>query len=81
MIAKRNRSASSHRSRFVRSNPLAAVAAPGNCASNEVRLLWTWVLGDMLRATSELLMLATSRSPAQWMTQELAHPSPSLTDR
>ena len=29
-------------------------------------------LGDMLRSMSEFLMLATSRSPAQWMTSELA---------
>ena len=30
-----------------------------------------WTLGEMMRTMSEFLMLATSRSPAQWVTSQL----------
>lgn len=37
-------------------------------ASNQERVCWAEAFGEMLRTMSEFLMLATSRSPAQWMT-------------
>ena len=76
MIAKRNHFGCSYYAPFLLSDGRAADATSTDVrASNETRLCWTESLGDMLRVMSEFLMLATSRSPAQWMTLGAARES------
>ena len=50
-------------------------SAAGFRSSPEKRHCWTQEFGGMMRAMSEFLMLATSRSPAQWMTLAAARES------
>jgi hypothetical protein len=52
----------------------ASTAGTSSCTPDEKRPLWTQALGETLRTLSELefLMLATSRSPAQWMMHDFA---------
>jgi hypothetical protein len=72
MIAKPDRRRCSYYFEFISRDALAASPASTRpCGSKENRLLWTEALGTMMRSLSEFLMLATSRSPAQWMTSVL----------
>ena len=76
MIAKRNGFGSSYYAPFRLWDALAAGTTSTDLrASNEGHLCWGESLSDMLGSMSEFLMLATSRSPAQWMTLAIARES------
>ena len=38
---------------------------------NDGHAFWNHALGEMLRSTSAMVMLATSKTPAQWIVREL----------
>jgi hypothetical protein len=46
--------------------------AMGSHMLNGNQLLWTRAFSNMLRSTSALMLLASSRTPAQWITRQMA---------
>src|SRR5215471_4461187 len=67
MIAKHNRFACLYYSLPFCSALEPKTSRPNAESSDESHRIWNEALGDMLRSMSEFLMLATSRSPIQWM--------------
>src|SRR5215471_8701323 len=72
MIARHNRFGCLYYS-FPFCSALGPKTSPPNAeSSDESHRIWNEALGDMLRSMSEFLMLATSRSPIQWMMEQLS---------
>ena len=69
MIAKHNRFGCLNYSSFPLCDALGPTASPPKADSSADRF-WNETLGEMLRSMSEFLMLASSRSPIQWMIGE-----------
>ena len=67
MIAGHNRPGCSYYPQFIGWDALAPRSATSARSSSSKQPLWIGALGVMMRSMSELLMLATSRSPAQWI--------------